>query len=340
MKTELNKLTDRWASGIWHEQFVQLLADWQDGHQNINNFSFPKIDGKWDLRGINLSALGSWVPNEVKLSNGMRVSILRGPNLIYRGLKFNDIDLSYSNLNGATFENCSFINVSFQHADGSRINDKGTSFYNVDFSKAKWRGATLGLGGARYEKCKFIGTDLTNVFCYRGYFIDCRFEKAKLENIDFEASHFIRCIFIGNLQSVWFRGYYPIQAHEDSFGITEKNTMEDVDFSKANFWDVMFTTNCDLSKTIPPDDGEHLFFKNWPLAKRVAIEIIEKEWKGHYRDRGINRIAQKQDNPMYIVSLHFERDMIIKHYPDPETINDYLEKYCNLLIEVAEITNG
>jgi hypothetical protein len=115
--------------------------------------------------------------------------------------------------------------------------------------------------------------------------------------------------------------------------------MEDIDFSEATFWDVMFTTDCDLSRTIPPKDGQHLLIKDWPKARQAAMDIIDGEWNGVMRERGLRTLSQIQNNPMTIISLPFERDLITKYYPDPATRAEFSQKLCDLLIRVANQTN-
>ena len=81
--------------------------------------------------------------------------------------------------------------------------------------------------------------------------------------MDFQASSFENCVFIGDLNSVWFRGNFPTVSLKKEFGHAKQNKMFNVSFEKAALRDVTFSDDCDLSTITLPHKGQYLFFNNW-----------------------------------------------------------------------------
>jgi uncharacterized protein YjbI with pentapeptide repeats len=326
-------LIERWNRNEWKERYAQVVACWQAGERLSDVPSLPQHEGRWDLRGINLEIGGTRFAGQIGLSDGSSVEYTYGPRPKFVGAQFLDADLSFANLGGALFENCCFHNVTLYSANGADVNDWGSSFCEVDLSKANWRGATLGLEGARYKRVSFCWADLRDTRCYRGYFIDCDFSNARLEHIDFQVSHFVRCKFKGKLKQVWFRGYYAIPAHEDAYGKTEPNLMEDVDLSEAELWDVMFTDNCDLSRVIPPQDGKHIVFHDWMGTLKRVKQEVEKRWEGVFRSEALRHldIYSVHTNAMNILNFAFEEELLRKGFLDSSLGEKFAHAFWDLL---------
>jgi len=338
VKNKKGALIERWNRNEWKEHYAQVVACWQAGGKLKDMPSLPRHEGRWDLRGINLEIGGTRMEGRIDLSDGSSVGYTYGSRSKFVETQFCDTDLSFANLGGALFENCCFHNVILHAANSADVNDWGSSFCDVDFSKANLRGATLGLEGARYERVSFCRADLRDISCYRGYFVDCDFSNVRLEHIDFQVSHFVRCKFKGKLKQVWFRGYYAIPAHEEAYGETELNRMEDVDFSEAELWDVMFTDNCDLSRVIPPQDGEHVLFKDWTGTLQEAKKEVEQEWKGLFREEALQEldILSVHQNSMNILNLAFEERSICKAFPEPVQAQEFTQAFLDLLRRFSE----
>ncbi|MDY7077417.1 MAG: pentapeptide repeat-containing protein [Chloroflexota bacterium] len=332
MVSKRKHLVERWSRQEWRGRYRQLLACWQ-ARRELGQLSLPQHAGRWDLRGINLE-IESPVPGNIELPNGLVVDFVRGPRPIFKGVQFCDVDFSYANLGRAVFEGCSFSNVLLREANGSGVNDQGSTFQDVDLFKADWRNATLGLDGARYEQVSFQRTDLRRVHCYRGYFVDCDFSNARLEHVDFQVSHFVRCKFKGKLKRVWFRGYYALPNHEKTYGKTEFNLMKDIDFSEAELWDVVFTNNCDLSQVIPPQDGKHVLFRDWPGTLVEAWQEVEQKWEGVFREEAVRHLDNLgvHENPMRILNLDFEASLVRKGFPEPDRSEEFVQAFIDLLL--------
>jgi uncharacterized protein YjbI with pentapeptide repeats len=329
MKNLERMMIERWNEQEWMEKATDLLGGWLRGEQLIDKLYLPRCQDRWDLRGLDLN------------NPTLRQKVGRfQKNVIIENVSFSETDFSFSNWENLSLRNCIFNNVFFSRANLSGLNDRACTFLDVDFTYANRLCSTLGINRARYERVNFQHANLSHSYCDNGYLIDCDFSHAKVQNIDFDATHLTRCKFAGKLKSVWFRGYYKIQAHEDRYGKTEPNPMEDIDFSAAEFWDVEFTTNCDLSRVVPPADGKHILIKNWPMAREMARNIIQEEWSGFFQDRGLHYLKLEKDNPMTIYSIGFYESLIRKYFPASEMVDDFIEQYFSLLWKVTEITNG
>ena len=319
------------------ERYFKLRGCWLAG---LDPTRFPTLlfrhDGRWDLRGISLDIS---LPKQIDLPGGQvfDVSKIQNRNLFHK-VQFRDFDFSYANLDGAYFEDCLFENVLFQEARGYAVDDKGSVFRNVDFFKASWRGATLGFDGARYEHANFQHADLRGIRCYRGYFIDCDFSEAKLVDTDFRASHFIRCKFKGQLKKIWFRGYYSHTDDEATFGKTEPNPMEDVDFSEADLREVSFTGDIDLSRVIPPQDGKHILYQDWPGTLVKAQREVQNKWEGVFQEQALGKIRSLSmiKRSMNIVNLADIEEIAAIGFPDPSLVKEFCRQFADLLVRSVQ----
>jgi uncharacterized protein YjbI with pentapeptide repeats len=177
--------------------------------------------------------------------------------------------LERSNLTKATFrkvwlEKSEFSNVDFQQADLSGLADHANNYKDCRFVATRFDHANLGYEGSRYEQCLFERASFRKSAFARTQFDGCTFAHCALVNIDFEASSFSRCKFVGPLRDVWFRNGYSHTALADEFGPAPPNRMQRVDFSEASFWGVTFGGGVDLSTVIPPQDGRHHLYDRWP----------------------------------------------------------------------------
>ncbi|MGQ1784454.1 pentapeptide repeat-containing protein [Saccharicrinis sp. GN24d3] len=160
--------------------------------------------------------------------------------------EFNDLNFSQINFNSAVFQKVKFNDCIF-----SKSNFKGTKvfeslFNNCKFLKLDLSKSTLGSNDGIYkncvfEKCNFKGKEFNFT-----RFSDCIFNKCTIANINFNASSFEKCKFVGKIENVSFNGIY------DTNKSTYK-TLVDVDFKEATFGDFVTFFDCDLSSCIPPE---------------------------------------------------------------------------------------
>ncbi|MFN8488138.1 MAG: pentapeptide repeat-containing protein [Caldilineaceae bacterium] len=341
MAIKKKSLIERWSQDqLWMGLYPEVIARLQTNGE-LGQLALPQYDGRWDLRGISLRVTGAQVPGEIELPEGMVFRFALGARPRFTNIQLRSIDFSYAQLDQAVFEHCYVEDVLFHNANGEGVTDPGSTFRNVDLSGARWRGATLGFDGTRYEAVNFQRSDLRNTLYYRGYFVDCDFSDANIQNVDFLASHFIRCRFGGKLRKVWFRGYYPGKNDEERFGKTESNPMEDVDFAEAVFTeDVVFANNIDLSRVIPPQDGKHKLFRNWQDTILLARQEVEQEWEGVFRRealRNIDYIFAVQKRKMNIENLDFIERLLVRYFPNPGQAKEFAQAFIDLLLRSAAI---
>jgi len=101
-----------------------------------------------------------------------------------------------------------------------------------------------------------LGADLRDTSYGYPLFVDCSFENANLDAVDFGGSRFVRCRFSGRMFQVWFHGWYsnPHPSDEELFARTGtdpktiKNPMDGVEFTDAILEDCMFVDGIDLSR--------------------------------------------------------------------------------------------
>ncbi len=348
MEQKREALVQRWQTEVGQlrrEQVIHCLLKRKD----LSKLPFlQRREGRWDLRGINFQKQ-PWhtVHTKVELPEKDLVfpfTLSLGGRYRFKKLRLEDVDFSWAHLGAAIFQQCHFRNVLFREANLSDWKDRASEFRQVDFYKADLRGATLGLDGARYEHVSFRRADMRRVSCYRGYFVNCDFSEARLEEVDFNASHFINCKFKGPLRGVWFRGYYATREDERRFGKTEPNPMENADFSEAVLWDVMFTNGCDLSKVIPPQDGEHFLLRDWPQVLAKAKEEVERNWEGVFKEEALPLLELMQKNAenqeMYIINRReFEHQVYTANITGVEEKRRFAVELVELLRKVeAEVS--
>lgn len=182
-------------------------------------------------------------------------------------------DLSHSSFNNSWIENSTFEDVLMEKANFEEISDHGNLFKNVTFNKTKFNKASIGYMGSQYIRCKFENSSFSRTSFVRGEFINSKFIDCKLKGVDFDASLFEDCSFIGKLEDVWFRGGYGYSSDEKEFGKAKKNRMKNVSFEDAMLEGVNFSNECELSTVIPPKLGNYKLFNNW--ANR--LECLKNE---------------------------------------------------------------
>jgi fluoroquinolone resistance protein len=141
-------------------------------------------------------------------------------------------------------------------------------FLNSDFSFA-----AIGYRGSKYVDCVFDKCNFKKAIFIRAEFMRCKFIDCKLKGVDFNASSFEECAFVGKLEDVWFRGGFALASDIEDFGEAKKNRMKNVSFEDAHLYGLTFSNDCDLSTVTLPSDGKYFLFNNW----RQRLEKLKKE---------------------------------------------------------------
>lgn len=221
--------------------------------ENINESPFGLVNGLVDLRGFPFH-LSPKIKNK----------------------DFEGVDLSGSSFRGVWLEGCNFKSIKFDHSNLAQLKDHRNQFENCSFLKASFTSAGLGYRSSSYTQCFFEETDFRKTVFIAARFNSCRFSRAKLKGIDFYASSFDECVFLGRMEDVWFRGCYPSPRDENEFGAARKNMMRKVSFADAELIGVNFTGGCDLSSIILPAYGEYRRYENWRDRLAKLAEVSSK----------------------------------------------------------------
>lgn len=194
-----------------------------------------------------------------------------------RKIKLKNIDFSHSQFSHSRIEDSVFETVYFDNVDFTDISEQGNLFYEVKFFKCKFNLAGLGYDGSQYRHCSFEKSSFKKSVFIRGEFSKTQFIDCKLKGVDFNASSFNECSFVGKLEDVWFRGGYAFPSDDTNFGKAKKNQMRNVSFSGAILEGVNFSNECDLSTVQLPDTNNYILFDNWKKRLEHLNEVI-KEW--------------------------------------------------------------
>jgi hypothetical protein len=212
-----------------------------------------------------------------------------------KGFKTENSDFSNSNFNNSWIEKSTFINVKFDRVDFTEISDSGNLFNKATFFNCNFNKAGIGYEGSQYLNCIFDNSIFTKAVFIRSEFNNSQFINCKLKGVDFNASSFEKCIFIGKLDAVWFRGGYSLSSDIKEFGKAKKNQMLDVSFEKAILEGVNFSNECDLSRVTPPVTGNYQIFNDWkdrleylktkiadwPVSQKKEAEIFANSYLVH-----------------------------------------------------------
>ncbi len=195
----------------------------------LDQAGIRKIDGRLDLR--NLRVPEPHAGNTIRMP-GFEVTVLGNVSSI-EGARWQSIDLSASLLSGLRFSDCQIQNCLFDRCEMTDLRVWRTDFSNVSFREADLREVMLGgtsensSARNRFYDVDFRGADMRESMYGAAEFVRCRFDHAKLSNVDFESSTFVDCSFAGELHEVVFNrtGF--------RYERFPPNTMTRVDFRRA-----------------------------------------------------------------------------------------------------------
>jgi len=257
-----NQLRDRWRTPegalLTQEVFRAFLAG-----EDFHGLNLGEHEGRVDLRGLA-------APEVRKLPPGTSIHLLEG-QLVFKSIRFENLDLSGARLNHFRFFNSTISNCRIDEAQCEDWRLWATDVCTSTFISSNLRQAVLGAWyegrGNNFKFVDFSKADMRDVVSPAATFTDCNFSHARLERIDFESSGFVRCHFAGELRDVIF------DHHGFETGKTEPNPMEDVDFTKAKLRNVEFR-RLNLDRVYLPQDGDHLIITKYPCVLRKALEAL------------------------------------------------------------------
>jgi fluoroquinolone resistance protein len=274
----INDLKQRWASISNDTTAASKIKEFFLGIKTENKFSPFGITDKsfQDFRGVKFK------------------------EAINKYLKFENADFSYAIFHNTWLEKCIFNNCNFKKTDFTNYSDHGNDFIGCSFLAVKFNSAVIGYDGTKFDDCTFEDSIFTKAIFNRAEFTNCIFKNCKLKGVDFNASSFENCKFIGLLEDVWFKGGFQVEELNKEFGVPRKNKMLNVDFSEAKLVDLTISDGCDLSTIILPKTGHYQLFDNWKaylekLRKSISDwpENLRKEALFFYEAKSVH--AKKQE---------------------------------------------
>lgn len=223
----MSDLRKRWGAS----EIASILVPLKQGLLPISPFGKTN-KGSVDLRGIPLKE-----------------------PLLLSDVSFDNLDLSFSNIQKLLSIRCSFVDCSFEGATVSLLNNE-SGFYRVDFSRAEIS-KSGSAGAAKFFACNFNGSDLTGGNFKTGSFENCDFSRATIKLVEFGECEISDSIFDGNFKKCFFRGL-----------------LSRCDFRAAVFIDCAFygveLNDCLLSKDM-------ILFKNWMNCFVKICQSVEAD---------------------------------------------------------------
>lgn len=255
---------------------------------------------------------------------------------IVQGLHLRACDLTWSDLRQWEVEGCSFDDVVFDEANLGEWRDRGSTFTRCRFDRTRLAGSGVGYEGSRYVGCSFLAVDFRKVVFARPEFLDCSFENCRFSGVDFFASSFARCRFVGEIRDAWFRGTYPHAEDEQEFGPAPGNRMEGVDFSAASLRWVSFSDGCDVRTCKLPAHPMTVRYEGWlhvltyganhldrlpeadrPLAKRFIDAYMVDAGRGQANYiLNFDDLADETKSPSFAENLRALLDEAAEAYPN------------------------
>lgn len=202
--------------------------------------------------------------------------------------------------------------------------EHGNKFYNCIFDSVNFKEAIIGYGSSCYTNCTFKNVRFGAFI--KPQFKGCKFIDCNFYDVDFQASSFEHCAFIGKVENVWFRGGFPTDSLRREFGHAKPNIMLDVSFENAILHDVTFSDNCDLSTIVLPRQGRYVFFDNWDKQ----LNIIKKKGITH-------QSATTKDNIISFVEIYKVHSDSQRYYilNTEDLLKEYSEKAVEIIKENA-----
>ena len=261
--------SQRWTTREGQELGQAVLARLVQGLP-LDDLPLGRHEGRIDLRGLVVSP-----PQQLRQINRQSLSAIELDRVVVlRAVVLQDLDLSGAHLESLRFFHCKISSCRFDGANCQDWRLWGVQVVDTSFAEANMRDAVLGAWhesrGDVYRNVSFVRADLRGVVCDSATFLDCDFSFARIVNIDFGSSSFVRCRFAGEIRDVifWDRGF--------DTGKPDPNPMEDVDFSAATLRSVEFR-RLNLDRVVLPSSPDHLIIRAYGCVLEDAIRELEKD---------------------------------------------------------------
>ncbi|MEP6848845.1 MAG: pentapeptide repeat-containing protein [Acidobacteriota bacterium] len=195
--------------------------------------------------------------------------------ILVKDVILKDLDLSYVDFSNCWLETNRFENCLFEKTDFSNASDHGNIFEYCVFVNCNFRMSAIGYDGSQFNNCIFNRCSFQRAIFTRAEFVNTEFLNCKLNGVDFNASSFENCKFVGLLDDVWFRGTFASQSQTDHFGQPKINKMKNVSFENADLKNLTFSNGCDLSTVTIKNNGRYFKYDNWYKRLQFLSKEIE-----------------------------------------------------------------
>jgi hypothetical protein len=111
-------------------------------------------------------------------------------------------NFTHSSWANVWLEDSTFISCDFTRADLQGLKDHGNRFDRCTFRYSLFGHAALGYQGTQFVDCTFERARFRGAAFARAVFTRCKFVDCGLIGIDFLASRFTNCTFVGELNEV------------------------------------------------------------------------------------------------------------------------------------------
>jgi uncharacterized protein YjbI with pentapeptide repeats len=220
--------------------------------------------------------------------------------------KLRGVDATRTSFARASFANVwleesTFASCDFGRSDLRGLSDHGNRFDRCTFRHTQFGHAALGYQGSRYVDCTFERARFGGTVFARAVFVRCDFVDCGIAGIDFGASRFTDCRFVGELNEVFFRGRFASPQMTDRFGAPEGRPVLKVDFTGATLHDVTFSGGLDLNDVQLPARPGYFLFDDWP----GRLQMVETALAASDReaiDTFVNAFASRDSQMHQIIS--------------------------------------
>lgn len=261
---------------------------------------------------------------------------------VVRKKKFENHDFSFTEITDTKWRNCIFIHCRFEKTIFRNTSFVNCRFLDLAFTSCQFTDSQLAnnigkrsgiFENVRFENCRFTRTDFNFPIIRSCQFIDNIYIET-----DFDGSRFYDTRFVGEMDSVEFRGY-SVLAATHWLGLFQrveprkiKNPMQNVDFTGARFRYVGFSNGINLANCRFATD-ENGFLINSPRACFAkAKAIIESSWPPNDKKRALHLIDT------FLFTRNHESMPLIFFYkrPSVESLREFDEKLFALIKKINE----
>jgi uncharacterized protein YjbI with pentapeptide repeats len=251
---ELRRLQKRWTTPDGQELARIVLRELGQG-RSLSTLGLGEHDGRVDLRGF----VNPEGPDEIVRLFG------NSGTLLLHGMDFSGSEMGHVALRRVELHDCLFVGARFAGGPGicdSEVSD--TSFHGSDLTEMRAH------GWEEHPAPILKHVDFTdaklNRASFEGEVRDSDFSRASLTHAQFSC-HVVRCRFAGYMNETEFYGSQVRVGPGGSPGPQQVGSLQDVDFSEAEFHFVGIR-NLDLDRVRFPIGPGYLVVDNWPCVLR------------------------------------------------------------------------